>query len=140
MDVAHGAIDTDRRHVEDRQTAGDVDPPPGSPDDIGIIGTVHRHVDPGIEVQAVFDDRIGATELQHHGGSDLGFMCVLSPAGEGVDVDEISTHGFSQRLQIRDRRHHTELVGGLHDVSAAEGGGEHEEQREDSADHFVLRF
>src|SRR5437867_11314644 len=38
MDVAHGAIDTDRRHVEDRQTAGDVDPPPGSPGDMGIIG------------------------------------------------------------------------------------------------------
>src|SRR5438093_436471 len=68
-------------------------------------------------------------ELQHHARPHLGFVEVLRPARERVDLDEIAAHRLGERLEVRDRGDDPELAIGVR------AGQRQTQQAQDCRDH-----
>ena len=129
MDVSHRPVDPRRRHLEQLDAARDLDPAGRPADDAGVVRAGNRHVRPRVELEPILDQGVGSAELQHHARPHLGFVEVLRPARERVDLDEIAAHRLGERLEVRDRGDDPELAIGVR------AGQRQTQQAQDCRDH-----
>jgi hypothetical protein len=137
VDVAHRAIDARARHLQQRHPPRDLDTPAAAAHDVGVVGVLHGHVHPGVELGAVLDEQVGLAQLEHHARPHLGFVEVLGPSRERLDVDEIATHRLGEGFEIGDRGDDPDLVGG----GAHADHADHEDRDQDGTDetgHGIL--
>ncbi len=137
MDIAHRAVDSRGRDLENLYTARSVDEARSAADDIGIVRPVDQQVSPVVEVEAIQHQRVGTPEFQHEAGFDLDLVGVLRTAGKRVDFDVFAAHRLRQRLEIGDRGDHSELA---RRPRGDHGRETHQEQEkpEDQASHERL--
>ena len=92
--------------------ARDIDTPGGARDHLRIVRAHHHRLHPGIDVEPVDHQQIGAPHLGHVAGADLEVVGILGGAGEDVHLHEVAAHRLDEQPVVVDGGDHANPVGG----------------------------
>jgi hypothetical protein len=121
--VAHRPVHSTRGHLKHLHAARGVDEPARAADHVRVVGALHHHVGPGVQLEAIDDQHVGPPQLEHEAGPDLDVVDILCAARERIRFHQVAAHRLRERLQIGDGRHHAEPRG-LGDTGNEAGGDE----------------
>src|SRR6185503_16489697 len=135
--VAERPVDATGWDLEQGQALRGLDDTRGAAEQSRVAAALDDRIDPGVFLEAVADEDLGALDEQDLARPDLEVVGILSGAGRDLDPSEIAHDGARDRPEIGERGQHAK--GGLRgqfgrrereENAADQDDGQREAQRE----------